>query len=74
MMDKKRVAGKASFVEFYGMDPWNPLGTGNMLQVLHMGLHVCQMMGYSQINESIDSTISLTLVIPLLFGYVSNLP
>lgn len=35
-------------------DPWYPLGTGNMLQVLHMGLHVCQMMGYSQINESID--------------------
>ena len=36
------------------MDPWNPLGTGNILQVLHMGLHVCQMMGYSQINDSID--------------------
>lgn len=35
-------------------DPWYPLGTGNMLQVLHMGLHVCQMMGYSQINKSID--------------------
>ncbi|AOT72495.1 cytosine deaminase [Geosporobacter ferrireducens] len=35
-------------------DPWYPLGTGNMLQVLHMGLHVCQLMGYSQINESID--------------------
>jgi cytosine/creatinine deaminase len=35
-------------------DPWYPLGTGNMLQVLHMGLHVCQMMGYGQINESID--------------------
>ena len=35
-------------------DPWYPLGTGNMLQVLHMGLHVCQMMGYSQINDSID--------------------
>lgn len=35
-------------------DPWYPLGTGNMLQVLHMGLHVCQIMGYSQINESID--------------------
>mgnify|MGYP000425135768 FL=1 len=34
------------------MDPWNPLGTGNMLQVLHMGLHVCQMMGYDDINES----------------------
>lgn len=35
-------------------DPWYPLGTGNMLQVLHMGLHVCQMMGYSEINNSID--------------------
>ncbi len=35
-------------------DPWYPLGTGNMLQVLHMGLHVCQIMGYSQINDSLD--------------------
>lgn len=34
-------------------DPWYPLGTGNMLQVLHMGLHICQIMGYSQINESL---------------------
>ncbi len=35
-------------------DPWYPLGTGNMLQVLHMGLHICQIMGYSQINNSLD--------------------
>lgn len=35
-------------------DPWYPLGTGNTLQVLHMGLHVCQLMGYEQIMESID--------------------
>lgn len=34
-------------------DPWYPLGTGNMLQVLHMGLHVCQMMGYQQINDGL---------------------
>ena len=34
-------------------DPWYPLGTGNMLQVLHMGLHVCQIMGYGQINDSL---------------------
>ncbi|MFV0576205.1 MAG: cytosine deaminase [Vibrio sp.] len=34
-------------------DPWYPLGTANMLQVLHMGLHVCQIMGYEQINESL---------------------
>ena len=34
-------------------DPWYPLGTGNMLQVLHMGLHVCQLMGYQQIHDGL---------------------
>ncbi|ACR70743.1 cytosine deaminase [Edwardsiella ictaluri] len=34
-------------------DPWYPLGTANMLQVLHMGLHVCQLMGYAQIDEGL---------------------
>ncbi|HFF8523213.1 TPA: cytosine deaminase [Providencia rettgeri] len=34
-------------------DPWYPLGTANMLQVLHMGLHVCQLMGYQQINDGL---------------------
>ncbi|MBU5211380.1 cytosine deaminase [Bacillus sp. Gen3] len=35
-------------------DPWYPLGTGNMLQVLHMGIHTAQLMGYDQIVNSID--------------------
>lgn len=35
-------------------DPWYPLGTGNMLQVLHMGIHASQLMGYEQIMNSID--------------------
>jgi cytosine/creatinine deaminase len=35
-------------------DPWYPLGTGNMLQVLQMGIHICQLMGYDQIVNSID--------------------
>ncbi|MEZ8100434.1 cytosine deaminase [Vibrio bivalvicida] len=35
-------------------DPWYPLGTANMLQVLHMGLHVTQVMGYDQINNGLD--------------------
>lgn len=34
-------------------DPWYPLGTANMLQVTHMGLHVCQIMGYEQIDQSL---------------------
>ncbi|RYM02941.1 cytosine deaminase [Sporolactobacillus sp. THM7-7] len=35
-------------------DPWYPLGTGNLLQVLFMGLHVCQLMGYKDICRSIE--------------------
>ena len=34
-------------------DSWYPLGTANMLQVLHMGLHVCQLMGYQQIDDGL---------------------
>ncbi len=34
-------------------DPWYPLGTANMLQVLHMGMHVCQLMGYDQLDDSL---------------------
>ncbi|EIC85828.1 cytosine deaminase [Serratia sp. M24T3] len=35
-------------------DPWYPMGTANMLQVLQMGLHVCQLMGYEQINDGLN--------------------
>ena len=33
-------------------DPWYPMGSGNMMDVVHMGLHVCQMMGYEDIMNS----------------------
>lgn len=36
------------------LDPWYPLGTGNILQVLFMGIHVCQLTGYEQIQSAID--------------------
>lgn len=35
-------------------DPWYPMGNGNMIQVAHMGLHVCHMMGYEEIQKSLD--------------------
>ncbi|MDY0394405.1 cytosine deaminase [Virgibacillus halophilus] len=35
-------------------DPWYPLGTGNMLQVLQMGIHASQLMGYEEITNAID--------------------
>lgn len=36
------------------MDPFYPLGIGNMLEVLHMGVHVCHLTGYQQILDSFD--------------------
>jgi len=33
-------------------DPWYPLGNGNMLDVVHIGLLVCHMMGYEEIMNS----------------------
>src|SRR5690606_37917128 len=35
-------------------DPWFPLCSANMLQVLHMGMHVCQMRGYDQLNQGLN--------------------
>lgn len=34
-------------------DPWYPLGTANMLEVLHMGLHVCHLTGFDDLNHSL---------------------
>ncbi len=35
-------------------DPWYPLGTGNMLEVAHMAVHVCQMTGMPEIDACYD--------------------
>ncbi|MDX2229894.1 MAG: cytosine deaminase [Leptolyngbyaceae cyanobacterium bins.349] len=35
-------------------DPWYSLGTGNMLDVASMGLHVCQMTGTTEIDACYD--------------------
>ncbi|NLD18363.1 MAG: cytosine deaminase [Tissierellia bacterium] len=52
-------------------DPWYPLGDGNMLEVVHMGLHVGQMMGYSEIMNSyklISTNAAKTLNISDRYG------
>lgn len=33
-------------------DPWYPMGCGNQRDVVFLGLHVCQMMGYEEIMNS----------------------
>lgn len=35
-------------------DPWYSLGTGNMLDVAYMALHVCQMTGLEEMNACYD--------------------
>ncbi len=35
-------------------DPWYPLGNGNILRVLEAGLHICHMMGYEDLQRSLD--------------------
>lgn len=35
-------------------DPWYPLGTGNLMNILDSGIHICQMMSFEEINNSLD--------------------
>ncbi len=45
-----------SFGEDDIKDPWYPMGDGNMLDSIHMGIHATQLMGYSQIMNSYNLT------------------
>jgi Cytosine deaminase and related metal-dependent hydrolases len=45
-----------SFGEDDIKDPWYPMGDGNMLDSIHMGIHTTQLMGYSQIMNSYNLT------------------
>ncbi len=36
------------------MDPFYPLGVANMLETLHMGVHVCHLTGYQELIDSFD--------------------
>ncbi|MFT4146912.1 MAG: cytosine deaminase [Mobilitalea sp.] len=35
-------------------DPWYPIGVGNLLRVLEMGIHAGHMMGYEDLNHCLD--------------------
>lgn len=58
-------------------DPWYPLGTGNMRDVVFMGLHVCQMMGYQEIMDSyklISTNAAKTLHLGDRYGVEAGRP
>ena len=58
-------------------DPWYPMGTGSMRDVVFMGLHVCQMMGYEDIRSSyrfISSNAARTLHLGEQYGVAPGRP
>ena len=51
------------------MDPWYPLGSGDMLDVAHMGLHVALMTGTDQMREAFQMvTAAPARIMGLDFG------
>lgn len=59
------------------LDPWYPLGNGNMRDVVFMGLHVCQMMGHEDIMNSyrfVSVNAAKTLCIGDTYGIRINNP
>ena len=51
------------------MDPWYSLGSGDMLEVAHMGLHVAQMTSRAAIQQCFDAVTSAPASILQLQGY-----
>lgn len=51
------------------MDPWYPLGSGDMLEVAHMGLHVAHMTGREQMRRCFDAVTTNGARLMGLEGY-----
>jgi len=51
------------------MDPWYAMGSGDMLEVAHMGLHVAQMTSVKGINACFDAVTSNAARVMGLDGY-----
>lgn len=58
-------------------DPWYPMGNGSLRDVVFLGLHVCQMMGYEEIMDSyrlITHNAAKTLHVSDRYGIAVNRP
>lgn len=58
-----------AFGQDCAMDPWYNLGSGDMLEVAHMGLHVTQMTGQDAMRACFDAVTSTPAKILGLEGY-----
>ena len=58
-------------------DPWYPMGNGSLRDVVFVGLHVCQMMGYGEIMDSyklITHNAAKTLHVSDRYGIKTGAP
>ena len=39
------------------VDPWYPLGNGNILRILDAGLHICHMLGYADLSLMVKAGV-----------------
>jgi cytosine deaminase len=63
------------------VDPWYPLGNGNILRILEAGLHICHMLGFEDLQRSLDlvtdnsaKTLNLGEGYGIEVGRPANLP
>jgi cytosine deaminase len=59
------------------VDPWYPLGNGNILRILDAGLHICHMLGYEDLQRGLDlitDNSARTLHLGERYGLVSGRP
>jgi cytosine deaminase len=61
--------GDVAFGHDCVLDPWYPLGSADMLEVAHMGLHVAQMTGQAAMRACFDAVTTTPARILGLEGY-----
>lgn len=49
-----RAGLNVCFAQDSVVDPWYPLGNGNILRILDAGLHICHMLGYEDLQRALD--------------------
>lgn len=49
-----RAGMNVCFAQDSIVDPWYPLGNGNILRILDAGLHICHMLGYEDLQRALD--------------------
>ncbi|TLX53682.1 cytosine deaminase [Stutzerimonas nosocomialis] len=49
-----RAGMNVCFAQDSIVDPWYPLGNGNIMRILEAGLHICHMLGYEDLQRGLD--------------------